>query len=169
MERYNPKTYMRLLRQLIGVVKPAEVKEMKAVQMAVESWEVNAMRLEEEYGETLGNNLKVAILISMVPMEVQEKIFEMERGTEEIRYDQAKAVVVSMALRRAEQRRPREDELMAVERRREQEYDGERWAWGTEVLAAVETGMNMFPMRGDRAHGQGVCFAMEHIQRRGER
>ena len=67
----------------------------------------------------------------------------MKRGTEEIKYDQAKAVVVSMALRRAEQRRPREDELMAVERRREQEYDGERWAWETEVLAAAEAGMNI--------------------------
>ena len=68
MERYNPKTYMRLLRQLIGVVEPEKVKEMKVVQKAVESWQVNAMRLEEEYGETLGNNLKLAILISGDPI-----------------------------------------------------------------------------------------------------
>ena len=53
--------------------------------------------------------------------------FEIEKGTKEAKYDTAKDVVITTALRRAEQRRPKEDEIMAVERRR-QESDGERWA-----------------------------------------
>jgi hypothetical protein len=93
----------------------------------VEEWENKIARLEEEYGEKIYDNLKVAILISIVPESLQEKIFEIEKGTAEIKYEAAKEVAVSMALRRAEQRRPREDEINAVERRR-QEEEGERWA-----------------------------------------
>ena len=67
MERYNPRSYMRLLRLLLAVIKPTEAKNVKDVQAAVEDWENKVARLEEEYRETVNGNLKVAILLSMVP------------------------------------------------------------------------------------------------------
>ena len=47
MERYTPRRYMRLLRLLINVIKPAEAKNMKYVQPAVENWENKMAKLEE--------------------------------------------------------------------------------------------------------------------------
>ena len=70
----------------------------------------------------------------MVPGELQEKIFEIEQGDREIKYQTAKDVAVSLALRKAEQRRPKEAEIEAIEKRR-QETEGEQWA---NELAAVE-------------------------------
>jgi hypothetical protein len=141
MERYNPKTYMKLLKQLIGVVRPSEVKDVKGLQMAVEEWEMKMGRLEDEYGESISNNLKVAILISIVPQGMQEQIFEIEKGTNPIQYEAANETVVALAVRRAEQRTPKEDEIMAVERRRQQYLEGEGWAaelWAAEEAAGVD-------------------------------
>ena len=70
---------MRLLKMLSKVIKPQEAKSSKDVQVAVEDWENGLTRLEEEYGETLNENIKVAVLISMMLTELQEKIFEIAR------------------------------------------------------------------------------------------
>ena len=128
-ERFNPRSYMKLLRMLGGVIKPAEAKNAKEVQSAVEEWETKVARLEDEYGEKINNNMKVAILISMVPEALQEKIFEIEKGGAEVKYEAAKEVAVSTALRRAEQRRPKEDELIMSMEMQKQAEEGEEWAW----------------------------------------
>ena len=139
MERFNPRSYMRLLKLLLKVIKPKEAKHVKEVQSAVEDWENDIAKLEEEYGETLNESIKVAILISMIPDDLQEKVFEIEKGSDEVKYQAAKDVVVSMALRRAEQRKPKEDELNAIELKRRQEEEDDRW---TKETDALEEGWN---------------------------
>ena len=67
---------MRLLKLLLGVIKPTEAKNMKDVLSAVEDWENKVARLEEEYGEKINDNLKVAILLAIVPEALQEKVFD---------------------------------------------------------------------------------------------
>ena len=101
---------------MLAVIKPTEAKGVKNVQAAVEEWEANITRLEEEYGETLSDNVKIAILVSLVPDEVKDRVYEIEKGNDEVTYNMAKEVAVSVALRRAEQRKPKEDEVLAVER-----------------------------------------------------
>ena len=81
MERYNPKTYMRLLKTLCKVIKPTEAKTTKDVQATIEDWESEVAKLEDEYGEKLNDNIKVAILIAMVPGELQEKSSKLRRAT----------------------------------------------------------------------------------------
>ena len=115
---------MRLLRLLLSVIKPTEAKNMKDVQSAVEDWENKVARLEEEYGEKINDNLKVAILIAIVPEALQEKVFEIEKGATELKYETAKEVAISLALRRAEQRKPKEDEINAIENSERQEKEG---------------------------------------------
>ena len=67
---------------------------------------------------------------------MQEKIFEIEKGATAIKYDVAKDVAVTMALRRAEQRRPKEDEVHAVER----SLDGGGEYWDRDSFEEVECG-----------------------------
>ena len=61
-------------------MKPSEAKAVKDVQATIEDWEIKLNRLEDEYEDKFTDNLKVAILISIVPEAIQEKIFEI--GTE---------------------------------------------------------------------------------------
>ena len=97
---------MRLLRLLLSVIKPTEAKNMNDVQSAVQDWENKVARLADEYGEKVNDNLKVAILIAIVPEAMQNNIFEIEKGATEIKYETAKEVAITLALRRAEQRKP---------------------------------------------------------------
>jgi hypothetical protein len=115
-EPFNPRSYTRLLKMVLAVIKPRSAKGSKDVQTAVEDWESTVAKLEEGYGETINDCIKVAILLSIVPETLQEKIFEIEKGTKEVSYDDAKAVAVTTALRRAEQRKPTEDEIFALEK-----------------------------------------------------
>ena len=55
-------------------------------------------------------------------------LFEIAKGTADMKYEKAKEVVITMALRKTEQRRPKKEEIMTIERRR-QEEEGEFWAW----------------------------------------
>ena len=99
---------------LMGVLKPLEVKHIREVQAAVEDWEARVRRLEEEYQDKLDDSLRVAVLVSFLPESLQERVFELERGGSEVRYEAAKEVVVATAVRKAEQRKPKESETMAV-------------------------------------------------------
>jgi len=83
-ERYNPRSYQRHLRLLLNVMKPSEAKSVKDVQATIEDWGNKLSRLEDEYEDKFTDNLKVAILISIVPEAIQEKIFEIEKGDEKI-------------------------------------------------------------------------------------
>ena len=56
----------------------------------------------------------MAVLVSFLPESLQERVFELERGGSEVKYEAAKEVVVATAVRKAEQRKPRESETMAV-------------------------------------------------------
>ena len=78
-ERFNPRSYTRLLKMLLAVIKPRSAKGAKDVQAAVEDWESTVAKLEEEYGETINDCIKVAILLSIVPETLQEKTFEIEK------------------------------------------------------------------------------------------
>ena len=81
-----------------GVLKPPEIKTLREVQAAVGDWEARVARLEEEYLDTLDDSLKVAVLVSYLPEELREKVFEMERGGEDIKYAAAKEVVIARSL-----------------------------------------------------------------------
>ena len=77
-ERYNPRSYQRHLRLLMNVMKYSEAKGVKDVQATIEDWGIKLGRVQDEYEDVFTDNLKVALLISMMPDAIQEKIFEME-------------------------------------------------------------------------------------------
>ena len=56
----------------------------------MEDWESKVVKLEDEYGETMSDNIKVAILIPTTPDNIQEKSFDIEKRTAVIEYANAK-------------------------------------------------------------------------------
>ena len=51
VERYNPRSYMKLLKLLMNIVKPNEAKTVRNVQSAIEDWETNAELFSKTEGK----------------------------------------------------------------------------------------------------------------------
>ena len=64
---------MRIFRVLLTMIKPTDAKRIKGAQAAIEDGEIQVTRLGKEYGDSLNDDLKVVILISMLPETLKEK------------------------------------------------------------------------------------------------
>ena len=115
MIRFNPRTPAKLFKKLGEIVSPGAAKHVRDVPKVVEEWEVNVVRLEGEFNEVLSEVMKVAILIQMLPKEIQDMVFQMGSLIgESFDYKEIRDKVVSVAGNRAEQRRPKENEVMGL-------------------------------------------------------
>ena len=100
------------------------------------------MRLESEFSEVVSEAMKVAILIQILPKEMQDMVFQMGSlvmgGGEKVDYKEIRDKVMSVAGNRAEQRRPKENEVDGAwwprglnGARRQGDEEGTRWErWG---------------------------------------
>ena len=92
--RFNPKTPAKLFRALMEILVPGMVKEVRDVPRAVEEWEVKCARVAEEYGEKLSEGMRVAVLIMMLPKDMQEMIYQMGKVGEDLTYQEVRDKVV---------------------------------------------------------------------------
>ena len=115
MMRFNPKTPAKLFKMLGEVVSPGGAKQVREVPKLIEEWEVKVRRLESEFGEGVSEAMKVAILIQILPKEMQDMVFQMGSlvmgGGEKVDYKEIRDKVISVAGNRAEQRRPKENDV----------------------------------------------------------
>jgi hypothetical protein len=117
--RYNPRTPAKLFRKMGEVISPGVAKQVRDVPKLVEGWEVNMSRMLGEFGEELSDAMKVAILIQIIPRELQDMVFQMGSMTlvagEGLEYQVVRDKVMSVAGNRMEQRRPKENEVLGLE------------------------------------------------------
>ena len=117
MMRFNHRTPAKLFKKLGAVVSPGTAKYVRDVPKAVEEWEVSVVRLEGEFNEMLSEVMKVAILIQILPKEMQDMVFQMGSligAGDRFDYKEVRDKVVSVAGNRAEQRRPQENKVMGL-------------------------------------------------------
>ena len=93
--RFNPKTPARKLQFFAQVVSPAQVKNVREVPMAIEKWEAKHAILVSEYNEKLSEELKAAVLVSLLPNELQDTVYQMQEG--EIEYNKVRDKALSLA------------------------------------------------------------------------
>ena len=80
--KYNPRTMARGVRLLAEAVGPSKVKELREVGSAVNRWEEKLKVLESQFGEEIGENMRIAIFTNMLPAAVQDHIYTtIEKGT----------------------------------------------------------------------------------------
>ena len=70
--RYNPKTPERILHHWGMVIDPPRVKDVRRLQVMVEQWEAKRSKLATEFNEELSETLKTAILVKMLPRDLQD-------------------------------------------------------------------------------------------------
>ena len=93
--RFNPKTPVRTLQFFTQVVNPTAIKNVRDIPAIIEAWESKVSTLKSEHEEGLSDKLKTAILVSMLPNELQDIVFQnMDGGT---KYETVRDKVISLA------------------------------------------------------------------------
>lgn len=73
--KYNPRTVARAIRLLAEVASPGKVKELADIDNAMRAWEQKTALLTKEFNEKVSDNMKIAILTSMLPPSIQDYVY----------------------------------------------------------------------------------------------
>ena len=93
--RFNPKPPARMLQFLTQVVSPAPVKNVKELPAAIEKWEMKRALLSNEFQENVSEKLATAILVSILPNELKDIVFQSQEP--ELQYGKVGDKVISLA------------------------------------------------------------------------
>eukprot|EP00973_Karenia_brevis_P074057 10292295-Karenia_brevis.AAC.1 len=89
------------------------------IVQGVHHWERKVADLKSRYGEEVGGNLKLAVLMSILPKEYKEEILKLGSGDKKLEYDQVRGYVLSLAQQRASSMTPKPSEVMGVDQQQE--------------------------------------------------
>ena len=88
----------------------------------LEEWELAVKKVQAEYGEVVPCSMQVAVLISMLPKELQDIAFQLSKDGEELDYKEVRGRVLGVAMNRVQERVPQMGKSV---------YGVcERWDWG---------------------------------------
>jgi len=93
-KRYSPSTPLRAMQLMIQVVNPGKSKNLKDIQSHIDRWEARVLALERDFKETVGSKMKAAILISMLPADLQNALIQQADKYEE--YGPTKEKIISI-------------------------------------------------------------------------
>ena len=78
--RCNPRTGARCIKLMGEVSSPGQVNTVGEVEGALQKWVAKCKLLEKHFGETVGNNMKIAIMTSIVPPVIQDFVYQNVAG-----------------------------------------------------------------------------------------
>ena len=150
----NPRTLASGVKRISDVLVPGKISNAAKADQAIDNWEDKLKKLDVEYGEELSNRVKVAVLYSMLPKDLQEKALDKcgvnwdstdESKAGEI-YERVKQEVKNIARSRREMINPKPMEIDRVRN------ETDAWNWGQEAWESEH----------DKDHGQ--CQDHNHDQ-----
>ena len=74
--KYNPRTMARAIKLMGEVSSPGQVKNVSEVEGALTKWISKVKMLEKQFGETVGDKMKIAIMTSMLPSVIQDFVYQ---------------------------------------------------------------------------------------------
>ena len=72
----NPRTLASGIKAISGVLNPAKITQTAKVDSILDEWDDKLAKLRTEYSQDLTNKMKVAVLYSMLPRDMQEKVLD---------------------------------------------------------------------------------------------
>jgi cellular nucleic acid-binding protein len=72
----NPRTLASGIKAISAVLSPGKISQAAKADIEIENWEDKMSKLNTEYGQELSSKMKVAVLYSMLPKELQEKVLD---------------------------------------------------------------------------------------------
>ena len=76
IKRFAPTTPLRGMHLMMQVVTPKKALQPKDVAKSVEKWETTLLTLEKDFGEKLSEKFKTAILLTMMPKDLQDTLVQ---------------------------------------------------------------------------------------------
>ena len=72
----NPRTLATGIKMISQAVSPAKITQGTRADVAIDSWEHHLSKLSAEYGEVISAKMKVAVLYTMLPKDLQERVLD---------------------------------------------------------------------------------------------
>ena len=72
----NPRTLASGIKKISAVLSPGKITQTGKADVEIEQWEDAMIRLSVEYGQQISAKMKVAVLYSMLPKDLQEKVLD---------------------------------------------------------------------------------------------
>jgi len=110
--RYSPSTPLRAMQLMLQVVNPGKAKNVKEIPGIVDKWETRVLALERDFKEKIGDRMKAAILISILPSDIQDALIQQADKYEE--YHPTKEKILSIVDAKMAMKSPDEMDVDAV-------------------------------------------------------
>ena len=95
-QRYNPLTPVRGMQLIMRAIEPGKIRKGEDVQARINAWEGLLDLYERDYKEHLPEGIKIGVLITMIPADLQDIILQ-HMGTERRReYREVKQQVIRL-------------------------------------------------------------------------
>ena len=89
--RYNPTTPARALAAMMDVMNIRKVTDVCRIPQAIDEWDLKVQTLSREFREDLSERMKVALMLSMVPPDLQDLMYQQAATMKD--FSDAKAVL----------------------------------------------------------------------------
>ena len=168
--RFDPRTPAKALMAMMAVMQPKKVKDVRELPSAVQEWEMKVKNLHTEHGIVLDAKIKVALMTSFLPADLQDYVFQWTDGKSS--FEEMKDRIMALAVNRASLGRPTPMEVDGVQAWgwHEDHYgcEGQDWTkdWTEEGEEEIEIGYVGESCR--RCGGMGHCKRMSDAKRKGQ-
>ena len=129
---------------MMAVMQPKKVKDVRELPSAVQEWEMKVKNLDTEHGIVLDAKIKVALMTSFLPADLQDYVFQWTDGKSS--FEEMKDRIMALAVNRASMSRPTPMEVDGVQAWgwHEDHYgcEGQDWTkdWTEEGEEEIEIG-----------------------------
>jgi len=104
--RYDKKTKANLLRTFLDVTNPPGIKGVNTIIKSIHAWESKVSVLKSRYDHTLDKDLKIAILVGMMPQEYQDICMQASLNSGDLKYEGMRDHIINIAHQRVEMIKP---------------------------------------------------------------
>ena len=128
--RYESKTMASLLHAFMDAVRPNPLKTSE-ISKGIHAWETKVSTLKSLYNEELNSNIKLAVLIGMLPKEYQDMCLQTSCMTTKMTYEDLRDNVLNIANQRMHMSQPTPMDIGSMQRgtvhEAQPEYSGEEY------------------------------------------
>ena len=125
VSRFDPKTPAKALLAMMAATQPKKVRDIRDLPSAIEDWESKVKILKEEHNADIDEKIKIALLTSMLPSDIQDYVFQQADKDD---FAEIRDKVVTLSVNRASLSRPKPMEVDQVawgERHSGEQHDDE--------------------------------------------
>lgn len=94
VRKYDPKTPTRAMQLMVRVMVPGKLRKNEDIGTAIARWEAKLVALERDYQERVSERMRIGILISMVPDDLQEMLLQQAEHFTEYRLAREKVMTL---------------------------------------------------------------------------